>query len=193
LLFRHIRDFFQKRRERNEEHPELIMHAYIESGSEKLREFANTVKRVQSEWLTMQERIVRLEAEVDMNRKRAEAALEASEEEQARGWLTQAHAKQTVLAELQSEANQKKAFADELQQQLDLMADKIRTAKDMKDHYLRRNRHALSSIEANKAMPGSSSAADAMDAIQEKTFLAEAKAELAQSRLPWDRFPIHKS
>lgn len=180
-LIRRLSHLFKAKSE-VEDNPEHILNAYIEAGSEALRELSVSAKRAQSESLTLQEKMNLLRAEIQVKRGKAEEAAKEANLDMARRWLEEIHEQNVIYEQLQQDANQKRLFADELMQKLDALSNKVQTAKDLIEQYRMRNRHAAAILAAGKATSSDIRSSNALNQLQEETFLAEAKAELQRTR-----------
>jgi len=164
------------------EDPEEQLNAFIESATEKLREFEVVVNRAESERLTARERLKRYETEIRFLRSQAETYAEQLDEESARRMLEQAHEKKQLAEQLAADMEPAEKSVAMLREQFLQMTKKLNEVKANRQAIVQRNRNAAARKDAFLTMSKSEDPLKLLGSMQEDPFLAEAEAELAGKR-----------
>lgn len=175
-LLTRLKSWFSK------EDPERMLNAFIESATEKLREFEAIANRAESERLTARERLRRYETEIRVLRSKAESYARQHNEDKARQLLKQAHEKQQLIEQLTADMEPAEKSVALLRQQFLQMSKKLNDVKANRLAIIQRNRNAAARKDAFLTMSKSDDPLKLLDSMQEDPFLAEAEAELASKR-----------
>ncbi|WP_336788473.1 PspA/IM30 family protein [Paenibacillus sp. MMO-177] len=179
-LFDRIRVLF-KANSPQEDHPLQVLSAFIESSSEKLRELTVSVNRSESEWLLQKRKMDLHLVNSAMYRDKADQEAKVGNADMAKHWLVQAHSQESYLAKLEPEVERLQQSTDQMKETLAQIENKLQTAKELRQQFMLRINAADSQVQMNTALNEILSSS-ALDRVREETFLAEAKAELMQSR-----------
>ncbi|RUS46996.1 hypothetical protein [Cohnella sp. AR92] len=121
-----------------------------------------------------------MESRLAMYRTHAEEAAKQNDPDTARSWLMKAQKEQEAYLNLRRESEQKKAAADQLEQTLARLTDKLHSAKELRRQWLDRSRNAASRLQAETDSDLDWMAA--VEQLKEDTLLAEAAEEVRRSR-----------
>ncbi|WP_336775195.1 PspA/IM30 family protein [Paenibacillus sp. MMO-58] len=179
-LFDRMRDLFRANTPQ-EDHPMQVLSAFIESYSEKLRELAVSVNRSESEWLLQKGKMNLYLVNSAMYREKADQEARLGNADMAKHWLVQTHSQESILAKLEPEVEKLQQTTEQLKDTLAQLENKLQTAKEMRQQFMFRINASDSQIQMNTALNEMLSSS-ALERVKEETFLAEAKAELMQSR-----------
>ncbi|QHW29895.1 hypothetical protein GZH47_02970 [Paenibacillus rhizovicinus] len=158
---------------------EPTFEAYLEAAGEKLREFAVAISKLESELLSVKERMRGLERQAAACRGQAEASAARSDADGARSALEREHHCKQQLAAVQRSASSMEESIFQTKTRYALFKQSVDEASAKHDKLLMRTLAASAEWEAGKAV-ASKQQEERLKRLSHETLTAEALSELRQ-------------
>ncbi|WP_219836806.1 hypothetical protein [Paenibacillus sp. R14(2021)] len=159
---------------------EPSFETYLESAGERLREFAVIISKLESELLTVRDRVRGQERQLVRLRGEAEAAAARQDAGAARSHLEREFEGRSQLAVMIQQAESMEASLLQTKQRFASFKQAVDEAGAKRDMLLLRKLHASAELEASKLISGQQ-AEGGLEQLRQEALEAESRAELARA------------
>lgn len=149
LLHANVNDMISKA-----EDPEKMLNLYIERASEELKNFSIQVNRAMADKLLLQEKIEDAQKEIAERAQQAELAVKQNRDDLARTALSRKHQAEQNLADYTQQLQEQEQSVKDLQENYQLLSEKLDTAKGERDNLVMRQHRAQTMKSATETISG---------------------------------------
>lgn len=136
------------------EDPEKMLNLFIERATEELRNFSVQVNRAAADKILLEEKIADSNQEIEELSRQAVLAVQQNRDDLARTALSRKQRAEQSLADFEVQVKEQEHIVKDLQDNFQLLSEKLQKAKEERDTLVMRQRRAQTMKQASDALSG---------------------------------------
>lgn len=156
-IFAKVKDLFQANINdlvNKTEDPEKMLNLYVERATEEVRSFQIQVNRAVADKIQLEEYIKHAQEDIVTRMAQATEAVKAGKDDLARTALNLKKQAESSLTDYQNQLVEQSQALQGLQENLNILTDKLSKAKSERDNLIMRQRRAATMKKANEVISG---------------------------------------
>ncbi len=136
------------------EDPEKMLNLYIERATEEMRNFSVQVNRATADKILLADKIEEAKKDIQERSQQAALAVQQNREDLARTALSRKQQAEQNLADFEVQLRDQEQVVKELQENYQILSEKLQKAKMERDNLVMRQRRAQTMKQASDALAG---------------------------------------